>query len=398
MNGRTPLRARTLSAAAAILAALTIAAGWAMATPARWDGLGKLGVGALSFPLHLLAGTLLAVILAWLAARAGARLAVWISALVAVATMIMALVPTVALWRKARELNAPISLGSYIVNGAHMNLGEPQRERSVVYARAADGTKLELDVWSTGKAKSGPLRPAVVLVHGGAWSQGTRSMLPDWNRWLNSLDYEVFDVEYRLPPPVRWLDEVGDVKSAVAWVAAQAANYHVDRARISIMGGSAGANLSMLAAYSMGDPRLPPSTDVLAVAIRSVINIYGPTDMALGYRVTGSPGYVRPLMDGYIGGSPDAFPDRYRLLSPLTYITPLVPSTPPTLTLLGTSDRLVSVDHAQLLDEALTRARVPHETYLLPATDHGFDVNWGGFATQIARAKIRAFLEKHVGW
>ena len=32
--------------------------------------------------------------------------------------------------------------------------------------------------------------------------------------------------------------------------------------RISVMGNSAGANLTMLAAYSMGDPQLPPSTDV----------------------------------------------------------------------------------------------------------------------------------------
>jgi hypothetical protein len=38
---------------------------------------------------------------------------------------------------------------------------------------------------------------------------------------------------------------------------------------------------------------------------------------------------------------------------------------------------------------------VPSEAYLLPATDHGFDVNWGGFATQFARAKIAAFLKRY---
>ncbi len=31
----------------------------------------------------------------------------------------------------------------------------------------------------------------------------------------------------------------------------------------------------------------------------------------------------------------------------------------------------------------------------LPANDHGFDVNWGGFGTQIARAKIKDFLERY---
>jgi hypothetical protein len=48
-----------------------------------------------------------------------------------------------------------------------------------------------------------------------------------------------------------------------------------------------------------------------------------------------------------------------------------------------------------MLDQALSKAGVAHGTYLLPGNDHGFDINWGGFATQIARAKIEDFLQKH---
>jgi acetyl esterase/lipase len=62
-------------------------------------------------------------------------------------------------------------------------------------------------------------------------------------------------------PPERWKDEVGDIKCALGWLVANAAKYHVDPARISIMGFSADANLAMLAAYSMGDSRLPPSCE-----------------------------------------------------------------------------------------------------------------------------------------
>ena len=46
---------------------------------------------------------------------------------------------------------------------------------------------------------------------------------------------------------------------------------------------------------------------------------------------------------------------------------------------------------------ALARAGIVHEVYLLPANDHGFDVNWGGFGTQIARARIEAFLRNTNG-
>jgi acetyl esterase/lipase len=209
---------------------------------------------------------------------------------------------------------------------------------------------------------------------------------------LNTRGYDVFDVEYELPPPPRWQDEVGDVKCAVGWVEAHAAAYHLDRRRISVMGYSAGGNLAMLAAYSAGDARLPPSCDLPTVAIRSVVNLYGPADLALLYRSSGSRDYIDGALRRYVGGSPTQYPDRYRVLSPVSHVNA---RTPPTITLLGESDRIVPTDQAHVLDEALVRAGVPHATYLLPATDHGFDVNWNGFGTQIARAVIGKFLERY---
>ena len=385
------LRGRLLLAllASQLLPALVFA--WCMAFPARWDGPGFLGAIGLSYPLHFLLPMLVALT-AWRATlRRGARLSAWTAGLGALLLALMALVPAAAIWARAPEFGVPLSLGEYVANGARLNVGGPRPELSVVYGTASDGTPLELDVWPTGRPAGGPLRPAVVMIHGGAWTHGTRGLHPDWNRWLNGLGYEVFDVEYRLPPPVRWLDEVGDVKAALGWVAAHAAEYHVDPARISVMGGSAGGNLALLAAYSRGDARLPPSTDVDEVAVRSVVNLYGLADLALLYRTCESAEYLRPLLEQYVGGSPDECPERYALLSPLTHVGA---ASPPTLTLLGTCDRLVSVEQARVLDAALRAAGVPHELWLLPATDHAFDLNWGGFATQIARAKIEAFLSR----
>jgi dipeptidyl aminopeptidase/acylaminoacyl peptidase len=97
-------------------------------------------------------------------------------------------------------------------------------------------------------------------------------------------------------------------------------------------------------------------------------------------------------MQQFIGGTPEEFPERYYTLSPLSHIDA---TAPPPITILGTSDRLVSVDHATLLDQALSKAGLPHQIYLLPGNDHGFDVNWGGFGTQIARAKIKDFLKRY---
>jgi acetyl esterase/lipase len=383
----------SLTVVGCLLAVLMVGLAYCMAYPVRWDGPGKFGAIALLYPLHLLVFTMAAAGLACLANRRPNRLPAWMFGFVAVLTVIMALSPTIVIWRKTRQMNVQLSPRVYLSNAVHVNNGFPKLERSVVYGTAKDG-RLELDVWPTGLPNSGPLRPAIVFVHGGAFIHGNRSMLPDWDRWLNELGYEVFDVEYRMPPPARWQDEVGDIKAALGWVAAHATEYHVDRSRISIMGNSAGGNLAMLAAYSMGSTMLPPSIDVPPAAIRSVINLYGPCDIAMLYRSSPSRDYVQAAAKQYIGGTPEQYPERYRLVSPLYHISR---QTPPTITILGTSDRLVPLDQAGMLDQAFANAGAVHEMYLLPGNDHGFDANWGGFGTQIARAKIRAFLQQYDG-
>jgi dipeptidyl aminopeptidase/acylaminoacyl peptidase len=100
--------------------------------------------------------------------------------------------------------------------------------------------------------------------------------------------------------------------------------------------------------------------------------------MALLYRTCKSPEYVRPLMREYIGGTPAEFPERYHTLSPLSHIDAM---DPPTITSLGTSDRLVTVDHATLLNQARSKAGVPHEMYLTfpldnrPSDSRGFQAD-----------------------
>jgi acetyl esterase/lipase len=358
--------------------------------PGEYDGLGWLGSTALVFPLQFLAVTVLGAGLAVLAWRLGALLPASAFTLVVAVTAATALWPSIALWQRARHDHISLSLGAALI--PRLNSGGPALEGSVVYATARDGTRLKLDVWRAHSAATGALHPAVVRVHGGAWIQGTRSDLSDWDRWLNRLGYDVFDIDYRMPPPVRWRDEVGDVKCALGWVAAHADTYHVDPNRISVMGYSAGGNLALLAAYSMGDPRLPASCSTSTVTVRSAVNLYGPPDLSLIYRSSSSTDYIDNVLERYIGGTPSEYPGRYRSLSPLSHVSA---RTPPTITVLGERDRLVPTDQAHVLDRALTNAGVAHETLLLPGQDHGFDANWSGLGTQFARAKVRAFLGRY---
>lgn len=375
-----------------VLLGLTMLVGFYMLVPVDWDGAGKLGAIGLLFPLHLLALTIVSLILGVFARRAGAHGIVGVALLAALVSLCMALWPSLAMSRLAAEAQVELSLGDYLDNAWRLNRGTPRPELTQQYGVAADGTRLQLDVWPAEPDQGETdLRPAVVYVHGGAWRHGSRSAFPEWNRWLNDQGYTVFDVEYRLAPPARWRDAVGDVKCALGWVVAHAADYGIDPARIHLMGYSAGAHLAMLAAYSMGDANLPPSCAVSPVAVRKVINFYGPTDLERLYRTGGSPGYVRNALSDYLGGTPQQRGERYRLASPLAHITAGAPAT---LTLLGRHDRLVPIEQAELLQQRLAKFGVPAETWLLPAVDHGFDANWGGLASQFARARVATFLDR----
>jgi acetyl esterase/lipase len=259
-----------LVVAVAAIAAIAVA----MVYPLPFDNpLGLSGAVALFFPLHFLVVAAIAAGLAVFACKGQARLAATPFISRRCLSAIIALWPSLAVWRFAHHEDVSLSLGDYLADAAHLNLGAPQPDRTVTYGVAADGAKLVLDVWpAAGKPGPAP-RPALVRIHGGAFIQGNRSDMPDWDRWFNGLGYTVFDVGYRLPPPVRWQDEIGDVKCALGWVAAHAGEYGVDPARIGVTGFSAGATLAMLAAYSVGEPRLPPSCDVPPVAVRSVVSL-----------------------------------------------------------------------------------------------------------------------------
>ena len=90
-------------------------------------------------------------------------------------------------------------------------------------------------------------RPAVVVVHGGAFiggDKGTAGMRTVCAR-LARAGYVTFSVNYRLLPRSAFPDALRDLRSAVRWIRApaQRARFHVDPERVGAFGESAGAVL-----------------------------------------------------------------------------------------------------------------------------------------------------------
>jgi acetyl esterase/lipase len=100
---------------------------------------------------------------------------------------------------------------------------------------------------------------------------------------------------------------------------------------------------------------------------------------------------ARSFNTSYIGGSPEQFPDRYRVVSAVEHIRS---DSVPTLIAAGDHDHLVPF--AGHLDAAarLTAAGVPHVLLDVPFGEHGYDAAWGGIGSQVTRHVVAQFLEK----
>ncbi|HUI32976.1 MAG TPA: alpha/beta hydrolase [Dysgonamonadaceae bacterium] len=245
------------------------------------------------------------------------------------------------------------------------------------------GKSLQIDLYKPKNA--GEPLPLLLFIHGGGWKSGKRS---DYMVYLISFaekGYMTGTVSYRLKRDSIYPASVEDVSDAVEWVFKNGENFGYDPHRVALIGGSAGAHLSMLAAYGWRDSRSQMDSIANNNQIKAVVDIYGPVDLTDDYAQT------QPLVTGFMGHSYREKPELYKEASPITYLSK---SAPPTLILHGTSDKLVPIHQSDTLKSRLDELEVPCEYYKLPFWPHAMDI-----ATRVndfSQKKMEEFFEKYL--
>jgi len=113
----------------------------------------------------------------------------------------------------------------------------------IAYRAGNEAWKLDL---AMPKDKDGQPRPALIFVHGGGWRNGDKRAPAFLNPILEfaAKGYVCVTVNYRLLGNAQGIDDcIADVKCAVRWLRAHAAEYNVDPTRFGAYGNSAGAHL-----------------------------------------------------------------------------------------------------------------------------------------------------------
>jgi acetyl esterase/lipase len=146
-----------------------------------------------------------------------------------------------------------------------------------------DGVKLTGDLYAP---KGLDKAPVIIAVHGGGWQGGNPDGFKDWGAFLAEHGYALFAIRYRLAKPgiKTYPAAVYDVKAAVQFVRARAADLGVDPARIALLGASAGAHLAALVGVAGGEPQFSSlyrddANAAVPADVKAVLSFYGIYDM-----------------------------------------------------------------------------------------------------------------------
>lgn len=171
-------------------------------------------------------------------------------------------------------------------------------ERNLVYITLAEtpfGKRdLHLDVFCPEKEGK---YPALILVHGGGWRAGDRSLQVPMAQMIATEGFVTVTVEYQLSLEAKYPAAVHNIKSAIRWMRAHANEYGIDSEKIAISGCSAGGQLALLVGMTNGVEKfegdmgnLGFSSDVQSIIdIDGVINFMAPLSLninRLHYRVS----------------------------------------------------------------------------------------------------------------
>ncbi len=263
--------------------------------------------------------------------------------------------------------------------------------RDVIYC-TPNGQPMRMDIFfpQTGAQPW----PVILYVHGGGWIGGSKILGPGVADVpaLTAGGYMVAAVSYRLLDDYPFPAMIEDIKCAVRYLRANAAEYTLDPTRIGAYGSSAGGHLVDLlglsdesAGWDVGE-YLDQSSRVQAV-----VSLFGLSDLR-------NADYSQSLRrSAYkLFGATDENDSILDIASSVTYISA---DDPPFFILNGDKDEVIPASEAQSFYDLLTLAGIRADLLIVQNAGHGFVPIDADFTTP-SRAEITemiiAFFDRYL--
>jgi PelA/Pel-15E family pectate lyase len=239
-------------------------------------------------------------------------------------------------------------------------------EKDVVY-KSIDNRKLHLDLFYP-KEYEEQFLPAVLLIHGGGWKSGNKSLISPMAVKLAESGYVTATIEYRLSPEAKFPAAIYDIKSAIMWIKQNSYLYNIDTNKIALLGCSAGGTLAVFvgSASSIYNPNYE---NFKATAnVKAIIDVDGILD------------FTHPAESGkdtvpenpsagklFLGSSYKENPQIWIDASPLTYIDA---QAPPLFFINSAIDRFHAGRNEAI--KILLENNIYYEVHTIPNAPHSF--------------------------
>ena len=238
--------------------------------------------------------------------------------------------------------------------------------RSLAFAKI-NGDELKLDLYRPTGAPAG----LIIWVHGGAWRGGSRANVDLLS--LVGLGWAVASVDYRLATVARFPAQIHDIKAAIRFLRAHAAEYGYPANRFVIAGSSAGGHLAALVGVTNGHQELEGvegDHPDISSDVQAIVDLYGASDLTTILAQSTPHGLsVRvPALDLLLGAQPDQVPALARLASP---VFQLDAKDPPLFLMHGDQDPQMPIAQSQELASAYRKLGLPLLFKVQPGSGHG---------------------------
>lgn len=210
-------------------------------------------------------------------------------------------------------------------------------------------------------ANRDPKSAFLVNIHGGAWTQGDKRFDDKLSEYLVSQGIAVANLNYRYADlqDTHLPQLLDDINNVAKYLSEHSEEWNTRKTGFSISGGSSGAHVSMMYAYT----RNP--------AIKTIIERCGPVDFTdiqtLQYIKAANLFEVLDKMSGNkaVWNPGDTVPELYTKTSPIKFVNKI-----PIMIIHGDKDEVVPIQQAYLLENALKAKGTTYKLVIVPGAGH----------------------------
>ncbi len=238
------------------------------------------------------------------------------------------------------------------------------------------------------------LRPAVIVIHGGAWRAGDKRQLRSLAELFARRGYVAAAINYRLAPKWSYPAQLDDCQRAVRWLRKRAEEFRVDPKRFGAAGASAGGHLSLLLGTRETRDDSDPELKSISSKVQCVLDIFGPTDFLdeAYLKVADNPVLGRALIE-FVGKPYSEAPELWKEVSPLHHVSS---DDAPTFIIHGDQDPLVPLRQSEKLVEAMKKVGVEVRLVVIKGMGHGPTTPEQREQFMNAINEAVAFFDKHL--